>query len=329
MFIYRLFTISFFAACLVGVVVISACTEAPSNTQVRALKDTSQGVSLLALASSDGAALNSPWNAQEQEVLRLAKQLPSNSGDIEFALGAITETATPCADGGVVTVTTDNQGPPWFSEGDHYTTTFTDCVRNNTMTNGARGFSVDVMVGEPYVDPEWTMTTTLFRENLTKVDILNERVHLADGRSSSEISASNNNTAFTQITTEDWLRTQPNNGGETSDSGTRSVTYSWDDVAQTYAWDFNVTRNSTIFGNMEAATLSTLTGTLNLQPEAGQFAITTTDASGVVMSITTVTALANDTVRVEVDRGGDGVIDTSNEMLWTQLLIDPILYSPF
>jgi len=187
---------------------------------------------------------------------------------------------------------------------------------------------VDVMVGEPYVDPEWTMTTTLFRENLTKVDILNDRVHLADGRSSSEISAFNDNTAFTQITTEDWLRTQPNNGVETSDSGTRSVTYSWDDVAQTYEWDFNVTKSSTIFGDMKAETLATLTGTLNLQPDAGQFVITRTDASG-TERITTITALADAMARVDVDSDGDGVVNSTNEMLWTQLLIDPMLYSPF
>jgi len=327
MFIYRLFTI-FFMACVAAVVFISACTEMPSDTQVGALKDTSKGVNLLALASSDGASLNSPWNAQEQDLLTLAKQLPSNSDDIELALGAITEVQTPCVGGGVVTVTTDNQGPPWFSQGDSYTTTFVDCIRDNTTTNGARGFSVDVMVGEPYVDPEWTMKTTLFRENLTKVDILNDRVHLADGRSSTEISAFNNNTAYTQITTEDWLRTQPNNGVESSDSGTRSVTYSWDDVARTYEWDFNVTKSSSIFGDMKAQTLATLTGTLDLQPEAGQFVITKTDVSG-AERITTITALGEDMVQVEVDSDGDGVIDSTNEMLWTQLLIDPMLYSPF
>ncbi len=326
MFIYRSFTVFFVS--VFAVVFTNACTEAPSDTPVRVLKDTTKGVNLLALASSDGASLNSPWNAQEQDLLALAKQLPSNSDDIEFALGAITETATPCPDGGVVTVTNDNQGPPWFSQGDSYTTTFTDCVRNNTTTNGARGFSVDVMVGEPYVDPEWTMTTTLFRENLTKVDILNDRVHLADGRSSSEISAFNDNTAFTQVTTENWLRTQPNNGVETSDSGTRSVTYSWDDVAQTYEWDFNVTKSSTIFGDMKAETLATLTGTLNLQPDAGQFVITRTDASG-AERITTITALADGMARVDVDSDGDGVVNSTNEMLWTQLLIDPMLYSPF
>jgi len=91
MFIYRSLTIFFVA--VFAVVFTNACTETPNDTQLRALKDTTKGVNLLALASSDGASLNSPWNAQEQDLLALAKQLPSNSDDIEFALGAITETA--------------------------------------------------------------------------------------------------------------------------------------------------------------------------------------------------------------------------------------------
>ena len=60
-------------------------------------------------------------------------------------------------------------------------------------------------------------------------------------------------------------------------------------------------------------------GTLGDAPDSGSIKITRTNSDG-DKSITTITALANGKARVDVDRNGDGVIDKTTTVAWSDAI---------
>lgn len=298
--------------------VVPAVSAPPQTSGAR-----SQGsVNLLSVATGGVAPSGAPWQAKDTDVLGVAQARVPVDG---FSILAITETVTPCSGGGTATATVDNQPPPWFSQGDYYTTTYANCIRGTESINGARKFSVDTMVGQPYVDNTWSVATTMASQNLVRVNTVNGDTSSADGSATTTISAVGN--AYTQASKGTWSRTHPNNGSQQLWAATFDMAYAWDDTLATYTWTFKVATESSLFGNTAAESLTPLAGTINQAPETGKLKLT--QATAGVTTITLITAQGGGNALVEVDNNADGTIDSSVVYRWTDLMIDPILYQFF
>ena len=299
---------------------IAAPAVSPS-TQVAGAR--SQGaVNVLSVATGGIAPSSAPWQARDADVLGVAQARVPIDG---FSILAITETITPCFGGGTATATVDNQPPPWFSQGDVYTTAYANCIRGTESINGVRKFSVDTMVGQPYVDTNWSVATTMASQNLVRVNTANGDTSSADGSATTTVSAVVN--AYTQTSKGKWSRTHPNNGSQQLWAATFDMTYGWDDTLGTYTWKFKVSTESSLFGNTAAESLAPLAGKINQPPETGKLKLTQ-DTAG-VKKVTLITAQGGGNALVEVDNNADGTIDSSAVYRWTDLMIDPILYQFF
>ena len=273
---------------------------------------------LLSLAAPSVAPLNAPWDGRDTGLLNLLKSRQPQS---EQVLGAVVEVTVPCSGGGTQTDLTDNVAPPWFSEGDRYETIYSDCVVADTRTNGRRGFSVDIMTGQAYVDPNWTLATTISRD-LTRTNLLNNETTFAIGNASEQMTVSNI-TTHEQLLSGNSNRSWINNGVEQVATEQYQVTYSWDETSLVFSWDFDVASSSTLFGDSTAVSLQTLTGTMGLPPEAGKFQ--SSETFNGVTSISTITATGGGAVTVELDSNGDGIVDSTTSSTWAELILNPAL----
>lgn len=276
-------------------------------------------LNVLSLAGPAAAPLDQPWQGQDTALITMSRSLATGS---DVSLTALVEIPVSCSGGGTQTSVTDNVPPPWFSEGDVSKTVYTDCVNGNTLINGEQSFTVDVQTGQPYMQPDWTSKTTIARD-LTRTDLTTGNVTVAKG-SASEQMVVTGYTAFEQTLSGSDSRNWVNNDVIQQTTQTYNVVYAWDDIARNFSWDFEVSADSSLFGQTSARTLQTLTGTLGLPPSAGQFQTTSTILD--VSSISTITALSTGDVRVETDADGDGVVDSTQTMNWNQLMLDSILY---
>lgn len=279
-------------------------------------------VNILSVATAGVAPADAPWQARDVEVLNIARARVPPDG---FSILAITETVKPCLGGGNTTYVVDNQAPPWFSQGDTYTTTYTNCIQGSETINGSRKFSIDKMVGQPYVDPVWSVATTMASKNLVRVSTVSGDSTSADGSATTTLSS--DNTAYKQASKGSWTRIHPNNGAQQQWSASFDVVYAWDETAKTYTWDFNVSTTSSLFGNATAESLVQLAGTVDRSPETGKLKLTQHVAD--VTSITMITAQGAGNALLEIDSNGDGTFESSTVVPWSDLMIDPILYQFF
>lgn len=291
------------------------------------------GVNVLSLAGGDLAPLEAPWQARDDQLLRITSNPDLHAGaddDVrDLAMAAITETVLPCSGGGTETLTQDNIDPPWFSAGDTFTTTFDQCLRGNTLYNGQRIFAVDDMVGMPYVDPQWSITTTISRVGFTRSNQLNGEVTLSEGSATTELTGSQVagpfQVEYLQRSFGGWNRSRPNQGTEVTSTSRFDITYGWDNSR--FTWEFDVSLSSSLFGDTEVVSLEVLSGQIGMPPDSGQFRATKSVAAAT--SIQLVTVLGNGQVQVETDSDGDGVVDNVATMDWFQVMLEPILYQFF
>lgn len=310
------------AASIFGITFLSACdSRLPNNSESHRDNDAKTQASVLALASPPNTAASNPWDARDVDVLAAARSRVPGS---QLVLAAAVSTTTPCPDGGTTTQTTDNQPPPWFSQGDVYTTTYANCVRGTTELNGEQSFSVDVMTGQPYVDADWSMATTVAWKNLTRTTVGGNDANTVDGTMTEKTTVTNTNT-YLQEFSGDSTRTRPNNGTTTTSTETYQISYGWDEVTRAYTWDFSVVSTSPIFGDEDIKSVQTFNGVLGQSPESGQFELRKTDLAGAV-SLVKVTAVGGGNVRVETDRDNDGVVDSVETTGWNQLILNSLLY---
>lgn len=293
-------------------------------------------VNLLALASSDSAELQKPWNAKDATLLSMARAIPPQS-NVPGAIPGLppgvfpdstTETVIACPGGGTQTSINENVSPPWFSQGDTNTTVYDNCVRGDTTINGSRITSVDVMIGQQFIDPDWKLETSLTRD-ITRSNNLTGESSAVKGFSSESMEVTNS-TNFRQITNGDWTSIRPNNGVEVSDIITYTINYAWEETpGGSYQWDFEVQASSTnpMLGSSSTVSLQTLTGLNNQAPETGKIKIIKTFSD--TSSVTYITALGSGAVLIETDTDNDGVIDTSVESTWSQVMLNSILYQYF
>lgn len=293
-------------------------------------------VNLLALASSDSAELQKPWNAKDATLLGMARAIPPQS-NVPGAIPGLppgafpnstTETVTTCPGGGTQTSINENVSPPWFSQGDTNTTIYDNCVQGDTTINGSRITSVDVMIGQQFVDPDWKLETSLTRD-ITRSNNLTGQSSSVKGFSSESMEVTNA-ANYLQITNGDWTSIRPNNGVEVTDAITYTITYAWEDSPTgSYQWDFEVQASSKnpALGSSSTVSLQTLTGPNNQPPETGKIKISKTFSD--TSSVTYITALGSGAVLIETDIDNDGVIDSSIESTWSQVMLNSILYQYF
>ena len=328
-----------------------ACSEKTPDKAENNVKTTKPveyvtSVNLLALATSDVADTQTPWNAKDTELLTLARALPAQSeviavNDIpglppNFFPNTISETVIPCTGGGTRTTIIDNQAPPWPSQGDINTVVYDNCVNGGTTMNGQRSSLVEVMIGQQFIDPDWSLTTTVSRD-ITRTANVTGNVSSVVGESSESMTVTNN-TNYLQVSSGSWVNVRPNNGVDVEDTVSHNITYAWEDTPTgTYQWDFEVQTASTnpIFPDAVTKSLVTLTGPNTQPPEIGKIEITKTyadvqlDPTSNIVNVTTITALGAGAVLIEIDMDNDGVIDSSVESTWSQVMLDPMLYQYF
>ncbi|MDH5729448.1 MAG: hypothetical protein OEZ58_10690, partial [Gammaproteobacteria bacterium] len=286
-------------------------------------------------ATSDGVNLLQMANHLDEEILEIARSMkPGSQLAQQFAAGVISETRIPCPGGGERVRTVDNQGPPWFSTGDIYTTTFVECVQGNVLSNGSRFMSIDEITGQPYVTDQWSSTTTIARQNLVRTNLQTNLSSSADSRATTSIIATAIPATFgffsyEQESVREWDLSQPNNGEISTNSGSATIRTTYDDTnTGAFTWWFEISAQSSIFGATSAKTLETLQGITNQAPESGRFEVIKTDLGG-ASEIHLATLIGNGLVLVESDLNGDGIIDSTTETSWNQLLIDPIIFQFF
>lgn len=310
------------------VLVLSACAEQQPDIsrQSKPAKPVAYlpGSSLFSIISPDGADITQPWNAKDSNLINTVRSraLGGVSAD------AVTSSVTACEGGGTTTTTVDNQGMPWFSEGDVFTTSFEDCIRGNTMTAGQRQFSVDVLVGQQFIDPDWSLTTTVSRD-IVNTDLINNTVNSVKGFATTAVEVTNT-TQYLQTLSGGFENERPNNGVQVIDTAQYLVTYQWDEApGGSYSWDFDLKTTSTnpVFADTTTKTLETLSGPNNQAPETGKLQIVQAQDGG--NRTTTITAIGGEMVLVEVDQDGDGVAESSNEQSWQEVVLDPFLYQFF
>jgi hypothetical protein len=283
------------------------------------------GGNLFSLISPEGVDVSQPWNAKDQNLLNTLK---SRALDGDVSINAVTTTTTPCDGGGVSRLIVDNQGPPWYSQGDVFTTTFEDCIRSNTLIVGQRQYSVDVLIGQQFIDPDWSLTTTISRD-IVNTDMLTNAENANKGVATTEVVVTNT-TQYLQTLSGSYESERPNNGQQVVDTAEYLVTYKWDEApGGSYSWDFDLKTTSTnpVFADMATKTLETLSGPNNQAPETGKMQISRM-VDGIT-SITTITATGAGSVLVELDNDGDGIVDSSSDSTWQQVVLDPFLYQFF
>ncbi|MDX1810334.1 MAG: hypothetical protein R3240_00180 [Gammaproteobacteria bacterium] len=283
------------------------------------------GGNLFSLISPAGVDVTQPWNAKDSSLINTIRSRAIDT----VSTDAITETVTACSDGGNTRSIVDNQGPPWFSEGDVFTTVFEDCVQGNTLITGQRSYSVDVMQGQQFIDPEWSLTTAIDRD-IVNTNLVTDSINANKGTARTEVAVTNT-TQYSQILSGNYESSRPNNGVQVDDTAEYMVTYQWDEAPDGfYTWNFELTTTSTnpVFPEKTVTkTLETLTAPNNQAPESGK--IETSQTKDGTTQITTITATGNAAVLVEVDVDGDGVVDSTSESTWQEVVLDPFLYQFF
>ena len=313
------------AICVTPALIVACGAEAPQQTcdtctdaVSGSLIEYTGSSNILSLAAPGSSQLETPWDARDKDLMRIAE---ARTPDSQITLGAVFEVSTACTGGGTQTDIQNNEPPPWYSQGDSYTTVYAACIVGNTQTDGQQSYSVDVLVGQPYVDTTWSTGTTIARD-LTKTNLLTGEISFSIGRISEQLSVVEN-TQFTQVFSGGSNRNWLNNGVDQVGTEEYSVTYTWDETTQQFQWDFDVSSINTVLGDSTAITTQTLTGTLGLPPESGQFKSTKTQGS--VTIVATITATGAGNVLIETDSNGDGLIDTVETSTWNQLILDSVL----
>ena len=238
---------------------------------------------------------------------------------------AVSTVETACVGGGLMTRTLDDVDPVGLSTGDMRTTAYTDCVRNpggNIVLNGSRGFIADQMEGVPFVDPNWTMQTTMFQENFTRENTAAAVSRVVNGSTTTGIVVVD--TTISQSATGTGSVSRTNDTGTKVSDHAFNLAFDWDTAAQTYTWEFGVTAQVTLAdlttSSVSAETSQIFSGAIGAAPTSGSLTVSYASA-GVTTGIVTATAQPDGTVLVETDSDADGVVDTSIvEPTWDNVL---------
>jgi len=268
-------------------------------------------------AAVDPTAL---WGRPEGQQPDLDRILADGPGTVGIAV--VSEQSYPCPGGGTMTVIRDDQGPPWPSQGDSYTTRFAACVQGAATLDGTRRFTFLEMTGQPYVDPDWRTVSEVVLEGFSSAGAWGTRTVDGQGRITQE---SQGGTRFTRLSEGDWRALSDQNGQRRTTADRYRIDQRWDQAAGTQRLEFDVSSRDSQFGDVRARTLTPLAGAVGGAPDSGRVEIVRTAPGGRV-STTWITALGGGQALVETDSDGDGVPDAQTETSWFSLGVERFLY---
>lgn len=241
-------------------------------------------------------------------------RLDSLSGQVAppLATGAVTTVNDACSSGGSFSATwddADNDGE--FSSGDSFTVTFSGCVEDGTTLNGGMSLTGFTLTGDPSVVAPWSLGA----------DVGFDNVSVSEGGASASINGDVGLTAQSSDGIDVSSRLSGSSlslaiAGKTLTLSSFAFIYNEDLNTLAFSLDMDATlQSSTLNGNMTLTTPTPLTGIdLSTFPDAGILQI-----NGANNSRVTLTATGGDTVRLDIDSNGDGVIDETQSTTWTAL----------
>ncbi len=270
-----------------------------------------------ASAALDPAALWAPPQRQHPDLERILAVAPGP----EWALEAVTEQTVPCPGGGTLTTIRDDQGPPWPSSGDRYTSIFQACVQGNTTLDGTRSFAFVEITGQPYVTPPWRSVTEVTRAGFTVSGPWGSQRSDGSGRITLE---SDDGRRQRQLSEGDWQTSREGPGQLSSARHRYRIDQQWDTVAGVTRLEFDVSSTDSQWGDVFVRTLTPLVGPMNGAPESGRVEIVRVDPSGRRLT-TWIEAGRGGQAWVETDLDGDGVADQRVASSWYALGVERYL----
>ena len=270
-----------------------------------------------AAAALDPADLWGRPESQQPDLDRILAAAPDTVG-----IAAVTEQTYPCPGGGTMTVIRDDQGPPWPSQGDSYTTRFDACVQGAATLDGTRRFTFLEMTGQPYVDPDWRTVSEVVLTAFTRRGAWGTRTVDGSGRITQE---SRGGVVFVRRSEGTWDAVSDQNGRTRTTVDRYRIDQQWDQGAGTQRLEFDVFSGDSQFGDVRARTLTPLAGSVGAAPDTGRVEIVHTDPAGGVTT-TWITAQGGGQALVETDTDGDGIPDTQTQTSWFALGVERFLY---
>jgi hypothetical protein len=228
---------------------------------------------------------------------------------LEVAVGPIEE---PCDGGGTVTISGNLANPPDLSVGDELTLRFANCDENEgSVINGRLDLVIRAIDGDPLSDMFLLTVDTEFT-NLTVTDaaeafeIRGNVTLTADSLGLPVVVSSLAGSQLEILADGDRFTLTDFSQSLTVDTGVVPDTKSAE-AAGTLATD-------QLGGSVDYETLAPIQATGDLDPEAGEILVTGADNSSVLIVIEGI-----DTVRLDIDEDGDGVVDDVQFTTWSAL----------
>lgn len=229
---------------------------------------------------------------------------------LEVAVGPVQE---PCDAGGTVTISGNLANPPELSVGDKLTLQFANCDDNEgSVINGGLEIVIQAISGDVLtdfylltVDAEFTNVTVT--DGMDAVGISGSATLTLDTLDPSLIVNSLSGSRLEIVAAGEAFTLSAFNQSLTVDTSSLPNTKTAE-AAGTLATD-------QLGGSVDYETLVPIRATGDLDPEAGEILVTGADSSSVLIVIEDI-----DTVRLDVDEDGDGVVDDVQFTTWSALL---------
>lgn len=242
--------------------------------------------------------------------------LAVDNAGTNLAVGVTTSKTIACAGGGTASGTMSFASASTLTAGDTMSLTANNCVTDGMKVNGTINIAVTAASGTPTVSSAWSATLVL---TLSKFSVdTGTEVNTGTG----DLTITYNQTGFNTATfsaSGNSLQIQTSKGTSTTDRTLSGYSYSGSrDSSGTYTYrtSFTLSGNFAKLGNATYAVKTTtdFKQKIGSFPTAGVLVVTAPDKSSL-----TLTVVNSTTVKLDVDKNGDGTVDDSTTATWTEL----------
>lgn len=234
-----------------------------------------------------------------------------------LATGVTITHSTACPGGGTYSSSTTLANSTRFSSGDNIAITADNCVQGATKLNGGLSITFNNPVGTPSVGSAWSATLAIKYTNFA-VSVGGKDAPAING----DIAYTYNQTGAGKASfavSGNSLQLHSTKSGAILDRSLSAYSYTGtvNAGAYTYNTNFTLAGNFPKLGNVSytVKTLVDFKGSVGGYPTQGSILITAGDKTSA-----TVTAIDGISVKVGLDKNGDGVIDQSVTTTWAALL---------
>jgi hypothetical protein len=309
----------------------SAAPSTPSTTQTAPSITVSNSKDVAAQGYSGTEALNSQVSSGSGMVTGVSTStaggglidaaiqqlyLAVDNAGPNLAVGVTTSKTINCPGGGTASGTVSYASASTMTAGDTISLTGNNCVMSGMKLNGTINIAVTAASGTPSISSAWSATLAL---TMTKFSVdTGGEVNTGTGDVTVTYNQTGLNTATFSANGKS-LQVQTTKGTSTTDRTLTGYSYSGSrDSSGTYTYRSNFTLNGN-FAKLGNATYDVKTTTdfkqkLGSFPTAGVLVVTAADKSSL-----TLTVVNSTTVKLDVDKNGDGTIDDSTTTTWTEL----------